>query len=154
MRRLEAASCQQQRGGLEQRAFGVSCRQAYALVLAGRIGFSALKCKQACADARRGHLVRKQRRIQRGEPGRTDDDDGGHRDDEDQGGDERAALKKFAHGAPGRGGCAVAAAATEAADEELELVANGHQKIAGCRHDDDGAHGGGQVMVLSRRRCR
>ncbi len=74
-----------------------------------------------------GDLVDGNRRIEGRDADPTDEHDGGDGDDEDEGGDHPAPIEELTHGrrheAAGR---AAAAAATEAADEKLELVANGH----------------------------
>jgi hypothetical protein len=108
-------------------------------LVAGGAGFFLALVGEGGAggDADGGELIGEDGEVGRGHAGPADEDDGDDGDDEDEGGDEAVAVEEFAGGGEGGvgagGGVEVGtgrslpgAAGAEAADEEFELVTDGH----------------------------
>jgi hypothetical protein len=119
----------------------VDGRDAVEKLVAGGAGFFLARVgeRRAGGDADGGELIGQDREVRRGHAGPTDEHDRDDGDDEDEGGDEAVAVEEVAGGGEpgvgaggGIGGQAAgrrlaARAGVEAAEEEFELVADGHR---------------------------
>ena len=105
----------------------VDRRHAVEQLLLGGVGFlvTLVAERRAGGDADGGELPGQHGEVGGRHAGRADQHDGGDGDENDDGGDQPAAIEKLAHGGV-RGRRRSRAAGVEAADEEFELVADGH----------------------------